>query len=341
LAPIDLRSDTVTQPSDPMRAAMHHAPVGDDVFGEDPTARRLEETVAHLLGHDAALFVPSGTMGNQIAMLAHCRRGDDVVVGEGAHSVLYESGGGGALAGVQFTQCGTGGHFDAAQLQATMHRADPSGHVAPTTLVMVENTHNRGGGLVMPPAVFESISQVCGAEDMALHLDGARLFNAAVAEGVPAATWAAAADSVTVCLSKGLGAPVGSVLCGSTGFIRSAHRYRKMLGGGMRQIGQLAAAGLYALEHHLAPLAEDHRRAQALAQALAACPNAVIEPASVRTNIVIFELLGMAPKALCEAVAADALLLPFGPQSVRAVFHRDVSDAGLRRTIAALQAVLG
>ncbi|MCB9522029.1 MAG: hypothetical protein H6702_01445 [Myxococcales bacterium] len=341
MAPVDLRSDTVTRPSPEMRAAMAAAEVGDDVFGEDPTVQALEARAADWVGHDAALFLPSGTMGNQIAMLAHCQRGDDVVVGEGAHSVLYESGGGGALAGVQFTVCGRGGHFSADELTACLRSEDPSGHVAPTGLVMVENTHNRGGGKIMDPEAFEAISLACQGADVPLHIDGARLANAAAGLGVPPTAWTARADSVTFCLSKGLGAPVGSVLCGSEGFIRRAHRYRKMLGGGMRQAGVLAAAGLHALEHHLDDLAHDHRRARALAEALAGLPGVSLDSAAVQTNIVIFTLTGMTPQALCAAVAPAVRVLPFGPQQVRAVFHRDVDDDGLARAIAAFQRALG
>ncbi len=340
-SPVDLRSDTVTRPTAGMRAAMAAAEVGDDVFGEDPTVRALEARAAEWMGHDAALFVPSGTMGNQLAMLAHCGRGDDVVVGEGAHSLLYESGGGGALAGVQFTVCGQGGHFTAEELAGAIRREDPSGHVAPTGLVMVENTHNRGGGKILSPEALAGLSVVCNGYDVPLHIDGARLVNAAVAAGLSPAAWGAQADSVTFCLSKGLGAPVGSVLCGSEGFIRSAHRYRKMLGGGMRQAGVLAAAGLYALDHHVDGLADDHARARRLAEALAGCRRAVIDPASVQTNIVIFGVVDQTPQALCAAVADAVKVLPFGPDRVRAVLHRDVDDDGVARAWRGVDPCLG
>ncbi|MCA9543948.1 MAG: threonine aldolase family protein, partial [Myxococcales bacterium] len=204
MAPVDLRSDTVTRPSPEMRAAMAAAEVGDDVFGEDPTVQALEARAADWVGHDAALFLPSGTMGNQIAMLAHCQRGDDVVVGEGAHSVLYESGGGGALAGVQFTVCGRGGHFSADELTACLRSEDPSGHVAPTGLVMVENTHNRAGGAVFPLEDLAAISALCRSNGARLHMDGARIFNACVASGLEPARYVAVVDTLCFCLSKGL-----------------------------------------------------------------------------------------------------------------------------------------
>lgn len=339
LAPVDLRSDTVTRPTPAMRQAMAGAAVGDDVFGEDPTVHALQSRAALMMGHEAALFVPSGTMGNQIALLTHCRPGDDVLVGQHAHACLYESGAGAAIAGVQFTTVGQGGHFDADQMQAAIHGLDRSGHVPPTTLVMVENTHNRGGGKVMPPDAFAAIAARARARGLAVHVDGARLFNAAAACGVEPAAWTRHADTVTFCLSKGLGAPVGSVLCGSEAVIARAHRYRKMLGGGMRQAGVLAAAGLCALDD--APqLVDDHRRARALAEALGRMKHARIDPAAVQTNIVIFEATDHAPVQICGQVADDVLVLPFGPRHIRAVLHRDVDDAMLARAIDALKAVL-
>lgn len=340
--PVDLRSDTVTRPTPAMREAMARAEVGDDVFGEDPTVAALEARVAERLGHEAGLFVPSGTMANQIAILAHTRPGDEVVVGAGAHSATYESGGAAALAGVQCVTAGTSGHFDVAELEAVIHEPEPFGHVAPTTLVMVENTHNRAGGVVLPVERMVEIAGVCRARGLALHLDGARLFNAAVATGRPAADWGRRADSVSICLSKGLGAPVGSVLCGSRAFVRRAHRFRKMLGGGMRQAGILAAAGLYALDHHVTRLAEDHRRARRLAEGLAALPGVRLDPARVQTNIVVFGLEPTAPDpaALCAAVAADVRALPFGPRQVRLVTHLDVDDAGVERALAAFARAL-
>lgn len=333
--PVDLRSDTVTRPGPEMRRAMAAAEVGDDVLGEDPTVQRLEAEVAERLGHEAALFVPSGTMGNLLALLSWCRPGDEVVVGEGAHSYTSESGGGAALAGVQFTVAGRGGFFSPAELAARITTEEPHGHTAPTGLVMVENTHNRGGGKVMSPADFAALSEVCSARDLPLHIDGARLWNAAMASGLDPSAWSTLADSVTVCLSKGLGAPAGSVLCGDAAFIKHAHRRRKMLGGGMRQAGILAAAGLYALANHLPDLALDHARAARLAQAVSLLPGIEIDLATVQTNIVIFTVTDRSPAEYCAAVAPQVRVLPFGPRQVRAVLHRDVDDAQVDRAIGA------
>ena len=265
-AVIDLRSDTVTRPGAAMRAAMAAAPVGDDVFGDDPTVNALQERAAALLGKEAALFVPSGTAANQIALLVHCRPGDEVLLGDGAHQMCFEAGGGGALAGVQFQVLGVsrGGLFDAAELEAEVKPDNV--HYPPSRLVSVEDTHNRAGGKVWPMERLRAVTAVARRRGLALHLDGARLMNAVIESGVPASERAADFDTVSLCFSKGLGAPVGSVLAGSRELMVRAHRYRKMLGGGMRQAGVLAAAGLYALEHHIDRLAEDHKNAQRLAR---------------------------------------------------------------------------
>lgn len=340
LAPVDLRSDTVTRPTPAMRRAMAEAAVGDDVFDDDPTVHALQVRAAALVGHDAALFVPSGTMGNLLAMMSWCRPGDDVIVGEGAHSRLYEGGGGGALAGVQFSVVGKGGHFWPGELEQAIQTMDAGLHVPTTTLVMVENTHNRGGGLVMHPARFAALAAVTRARGIRLHMDGARIFNAAIACGQPVDAWGRNADSLSFCLSKGLGAPVGSLLCGPRDFIKRARRYRKMLGGGMRQVGVLAAAGLVALDD-IPKLAADHDRARRLAHALAEMPGVKLDPATVETNIVIFGLARHRPGEICAQVSDDVLILPFGPDRIRAVLHRDVDDAMLDRAIAAIGAVLG
>jgi threonine aldolase len=337
---VDLRSDTVTRPTPAMRQAMARAEVGDDVFDEDPTVHALQALGAEMVGQEAALFVPSGTMANQIALLSQTRPGDEVLVGEGAHIQLYESGAGAALAGVQFSVVGEGGHFDAEEMAACVQRIDDAGHIPPTTLLAVENTHNRGGGMVMAPEAFQDIAARAQGAGLAVHLDGARLFNAAAARGVSASAWGAHASSVSVCLSKGLGAPAGSLLCGSTALIRRAHRFRKMMGGGMRQVGILAAGGLHALRHHVVDLAADHRRARSLAEALAAMPGVRLDPASVQTNIVIFSLDGCTAADLCAQVAGQLKVLPFGPNRVRAVTHRDVDDSAIERAIAALRAAL-
>ncbi len=337
---VDLRSDTVTVPDAAMRAAMARAEVGDDVFGEDPTVHALEALGAELVGTEASIFVPSGTMANQLSILCHTRPGDDVLVGEGSHAYLYESGAGAAIGGVQFSVVGKGGHYDLAELDAAISTTDAAGHIPPSTLLMLENTHNRGGGKVMAPEAFAPLAERARGRGLKVHVDGARLFNAAVACGVGASAWGEHADTVSICLSKGLGAPVGSLLCGRRETIHRAHRYRKMLGGGMRQAGIIAAGGLHALKHHVTTLKDDHRRAARLAGALSEMSGARIDPASVETNIVIFEVTRGTPQALCEAVASELRVLPFGPTAVRAVTHRDVDEAGIERAIAALQKVL-
>ena len=334
---IDFRSDTLTRPSAGMREAMATAIVGDDVFGEDPTVNALQQRAAEQMGMEAGLFVPSGTMANQIAMLTHCRRGDEVIVGWGAHSFLYESGGGAVLAGVQFQVLGQGGYFSPYELKAAIHNYDASGHCSPTTLLMIENTHNRGGGKWISPEQAGELSAIARNQEVAVHIDGARLWNASVAAGRSPKEWGERVDSLTFCLSKGLGAPVGSVLCGSHDWIKRAHRYRKMLGGGMRQAGILAAAGLYALEHQVEDLNQDHIRAKHLAEALNTCPNVDIDLNSVHSNIVLFTPLNATPHEACEALNDDVRVLPFGQGQIRAVLHRDISDDDLQRAIEALK----
>ena len=338
LPAVDLRSDTLTQPTPEMRQAMASAPVGDDVFGEDPTVNALQERVASLMGMEAGLFVPSGTMANQIAMLTHCRRGDEVIVGWGAHSYLYESGGGAVLAGVQFQVLGDHGYFSTDQLGQAMHGADPSGHCAPTTLVMLENTHNRGGGKWISPEDTRALAEVTRVRGAAIHIDGARLWNAATAAGRPLRDWGVEVDTLTVCLSKGLGAPVGSVLCGSRAWIDRAHRYRKMLGGGMRQAGVLAAAGMYAVEHHFEQLGEDHRRARDLALILNECPHVEVDLSSVHSNILLFTPLNATPPEACAALNSEVRVLPFGTGQIRAVLHRDIDDEAFERAASSLSA---
>jgi threonine aldolase len=330
---IDLRSDTLTKPTQAMRDIMAHAIVGDDVFGEDPTVNHLQSYTAELVGMEAALFVPSGTMGNQIAMLVHCRRGDEVIVGYGAHSFLYESGGGAVLAGVQFQILGTDGFFTPDALEQSIHGFDSSSHVAPTGLVMIENTHNRGGGKVMSPQHTKELVAVAHRNKIPVHIDGARLWNAAVASHVSPQAWGTTVDSLTFCLSKGLGAPVGSMLCGTKEFIQRAHRYRKMLGGGMRQAGILASAGLYALQHHVDDLAKDHRKAKSIAEAIHNNPKLSIDVSSVETNIVLFKSLHIKPQELCDLWSPWVKVLPFGTDQVRAVLHRDINEDDLQRLL--------
>jgi len=330
--PIDLRSDTVTRPTPAMRQAMAEARVGDDQFGEDPTVLELQERVAALLGKEAALWLPTGTMANQVALRALTRPGDDVIVSRECHAVWHEAGAGAANAGVQFTQIGSGGSFTPHELSAAIK---PRHHMLypPTTLVQVENTHNRAGGVVVPVAQLEAICSMARDRGIATFLDGARLWNAAVASGASVAQLAAPFDTVGVAFSKGLGAPGGSMLAGSTEFVASCLRHRRMLGGAMRQVGIFAAAALYALDHHLDRLRDDHRHARLMAERLARCPGVVLDPSRVQTNIVVFEMEGDAPDAarvVARAATLGVLVVPFGPRTVRAVTHLDVSEADCR-----------
>lgn len=328
MAAVDLRSDTVTLPTEAMRRAMAEAEVGDDVWGEDPTVRRLQERTAALLGKQAALFVPSGTMANQIALLCHCARGDEVVTGEGSHCVLYESGAGSAWAGVGFAVVGRGGLFTAEDVRLVIR--PPDAHFARTRLIAIENTHNRAGGRVFPQADVERIAALARERGLALHLDGARIWNAACASGRRPAELAAPADSVSACFSKGLGAPVGSVIAGTREFVVRAHRFRKMLGGGMRQVGVLAAAALYALDHHLDRLVEDHQNARRLAEGLAAMAGVACDATAVETNIVNFGLPTASAEALVQRCAAQGVKLhAIAEDRVRAVTHLGVSRAGI------------
>ena len=310
-----------------MRAAMAAAPVGDDQFGEDPTTNALQSRVAALLGKEAALWMPSGTMTNQVALLVLTRPGDDVIVGRGSHAVWSEAGASAANAGVQFTEVGTGGAFTAADFVAALK---PRDHIImpATTLVEIENTHNRGGGIVFPQAEIELICVAAREHDVATYLDGARLWNAAVASSRDLADLARPFDMVSVALSKGLGAPGGSLLAGSSTLIARAVRARRMLGGAMRQNGIFTAAGLYALEHHLGRLGDDHANAQRIASRLVASRAIVLDTSTVQTNIVIFHLAEGAPDAatlVTRARERGVLVIAFGARTVRAVTHYDVS----------------
>jgi threonine aldolase len=338
---IDLRSDTVTLPSAGMRQAMAAAPVGDDQYGEDPSVNRLQERIAELLGKEAALLVPSGTMANQIGLKILTRPGDEVVLGHEAHIVWHESGAGAANSGVQFTPVGSGGLFTAADLRAA-YKAP--GHVVfpPTTLVAIENTHNRGGGVIFPQGDVVAICAAARELGLASYLDGARLFNAA-ASGRSLAELAAPFDLVSVALSKGLGCPVGSVIAGSRAEIARAHRARRMFGGAMRQAGILAAAGLWALDHNLARLSEDHANARLLAERLAELPRVEVDLATVQSNIVIFRMAQGAPDAAAivgRAQEAGVLVSAFAARTVRAVTHLDVSREQCRRAADLLAEVI-
>lgn len=320
VAAIDLRSDTVTKPTEAMREAMARAEVGDDVHGEDPSVNRLQEAAARRLGKQAGLFVPSGTMGNQASLHPFVRPGDVLLAGEGAHVLWYESGAPAALSGLQVQTVGAGGLFDGSDVRAAIH-PDES-HYAPTRAVTVENTHNRSGGRIFPLDRIKDIAAAAREHGLHLHLDGARLFNAVVATGTPAATWAEPFDTATFCLSKGLAAPVGSVICGSADAIRRIHRARKMLGGGMRQAGILAAAGLYALLHHVDRLADDHANARRLAEGLGELGFRVEAPPE--TNMVMFRVDDAAGFRRATR-AREVLVDPMDPGRFRAVTHLDVS----------------
>jgi threonine aldolase len=319
---IDLRSDTVTRPTAAMRETMATAEVGDDVYEEDPTVNQLQETAAQLVGMEAALFVASGTMGNQVAIAAHTRPGDVVLVGEFSHIVLDESGAPAALWGVQIETIGEGGLFSGSDVIRAILPDDI--HHAPVRLLAVENTHMGSGGRVFPQDQLDEAAGAARERGLAVHLDGARLFNAAIATGAPTASLAEPFDSLTFCLSKGLGAPVGSVVCGSADFITNARRARKQMGGGMRQIGIIAAAGLYALEHHVERLAEDHANAQRLAVGLEKM-GLHVDPFP-ETNIVLFSAEDT-PGFLRETRARGVLILPITETELRAVTHLDVSEA--------------
>jgi threonine aldolase len=331
--PIDLRSDPVTRPSPGMRQAMAEAEVGDDVYGEDPTVKRLEARAAALLGKEAALFVPSGSMANQIALKVHCQPGDDVIVGEGSHNMLYESGAGGAIAGVQWSVVGKGGTFTARDAEAAI-KPSLVGAYAPTRLICVENTHNRGGGVVWASRDVAELATLARERGLRLHLDGARLLNAAVAHAVPAAELAAPFDTASLCFSKGLGAPVGSVIAGTRELVTRAHRFRKMLGGGMRQSGILAAAALWALDHNVERLADDHLHARELAAWLAEVKGLSINLERVQTNIVLVDLSTRLPPAerfVAALAARGVLCLALGPRRLRLVTHLDVDRAACLR----------
>ncbi|MEX2467761.1 MAG: GntG family PLP-dependent aldolase [Gemmatimonadota bacterium] len=325
--PIDLRSDTVTRPSAAMREAIASAPVGDDQFGEDPTVNLLQERIAELLAKESALWLPTGTMANQVALRVLTRPGDDVIVSQESHAVLYETGGSAANAGVQFTAVGAHGRFT---LEAFLAGVKPRGHMIypPTTLVEIENTHNRAGGVVFPQEDAERICAAAAERAVATYLDGARLWNAAIASGRRPAELAAPFDLVSVSLSKGLGVPGGSLLAGTDEVIRMCVRYRRMFGGAMRQVGIFAAAGLYALDHNVERLAEDHANARLIAERLSASSRVLLDPLSVQTNILIFDLTPDAPDAATVVARAEARgvrVYAFGPRTVRAVTHLDVS----------------
>ncbi len=333
---VDLRSDTVTMPCADMRAAMSAADVGDDVYGEDPTVNALEERAAELLGKQAARFFPSGTQSNLAALLSHCGRGDEFLVGQGYHVYRYEAGGGAVLGGATPfpLPVAEDGSIAAADVTAAVKPDDP--HYPVTRMLSLENTHS---GKAVPLAKIEAPAQAARAAGLSVHLDGARLFNAAAALGVPASAIAAHADTVSICLSKGLGAPVGTVLCGSVDLLARAYRMRKILGGGMRQAGVIASAGLFALNNNIERLADDHARAAKLAAALADMGIYALDPApektnqSTPTNMVFMSPPDGAGEALAAHMRALGVEIGSHYDAFRLVLHKDIDDAGLARAI--------
>ena len=340
---IDLRSDTVTKPSAEMRRVMAEAEVGDDVLGDDPTVLRLQEYAAGLLGKEAGLYFPSGTMCNQAAIRTLTRRGDEVFLHAQAHLMFYEQGGASALSQVQLRVFDSpDGTLDLEKMEEYVH-TDADVHHAPTRLVCLENTHNHCGGVVLPIEHIRAVREFCDRHDLKLHLDGARLGNAAAASGVSLAEYGALFDTVSICLSKGLGAPVGSVLVGNTETIRLAQRARKIYGGGMRQAGIIAAAGIYALEHNLERLADDHTRARVLANGLAALPGLDVDLSKVQTNMVFAGTResGVPAAELMDRLAEQGVLaLDEAPWSIRFVTHLDLDDADIEQAIGAVERAL-
>ena len=342
---IDLRSDTVTRPSDAMRAVMAKAPVGDMQYGDDPSLNALEARVADLLGKEASLWLPSGTMANQVALRVLTRPGDDVLVGSEAHSVWHEAGGFVANAGVQFTEIGSSGLFTAEDVRRhAKPRNQPVLPLPATTLVQIENTHNRHGGIVWAHTEVERVCATAREIGLATYLDGARLWNASVQCGIEPRQLAAPFDLVMVAFSKGLGAPAGSMLAGPRELINSAIRYRRMFGGAMRQVGMLAAACDFGLTHNLARLAEDHANARMVAERLAGCPGVKIHLDRLHTNIVVWELEGArvgAPELVAQARAQNVLINALGPTKLRLLTHLDVSRADCVRAADVLAGLLG
>jgi len=331
----DLRSDTVTKPTAEMRKAMAEAEVGDDVYGEDPTVHRLEALGAELVGQEAALFVPSGTMGNQVAILTHTRRGDEIIAESNAHIVYYEVGGCAVLAGVQLrTIPGCNGYIEPAAIEEAVREKDL--HFPESRLLCLENTHNRAGGTVVSPEAMERMIQAAHGKGLRVHLDGARIFNAAAALRVKADVLTRSCDSVMFCLSKGLAAPVGSLLAGSADFIARARKNRKMLGGGMRQAGILAAAGIIALQKMIGRLEEDHHNAATLAQGIAGIKGLAIDLASVQTNMVVFDISGLhtTMDAFLKSLTQEGVLAgPMGSNKVRMVTHKDIAATDIPKII--------
>ena len=340
---IDLRSDTVTLPTPVMREAIYRAELGDDVFGEDPTTNRLEKLAAQRMGKEAGLLVASGTMGNLVCLLTHCGRGEEVLLGDQSHTFLYEVGGMSALGGIH-------PHTIANQPDGTMRLEDIEAtirgddvHFPRTRLICLENTHNRCNGSALTPQYTEAVAGLAKSRGLAVHLDGARIFNAAVALGVDVKELTRSVDSLSFCLSKGLSAPVGSVVCGSKKFIAQARRIRKVLGGGMRQSGIIAAAGIVALEQMVERIAEDHKNARRLTEGIARIEGLSVDPAKTQTNIVYFDLASersTAQKLVMELGKKGIKLLPVGPRRLRAVTHYGISAEDIDLTLATLRELM-
>ncbi len=340
---IDLRSDTVTKPSEAMRQAMARAEVGDDVFGEDPTVTRLQEMAAGLLGKEAALYVPSGTMANQINLRVLTRPGEEVICDAAAHCFRFEGGAACAMSGLSFFALpGERGILSPEQVASAIQPDNI--HMPETKVVAIENTSNHGCGACYPLATVEAIAKVARENGLMMHLDGARMFNACTTIGYSPKQLASHFDTVSFCLSKGLGAPVGSMVVSSAANIKRAIRERKRFGGGMRQVGILAAAGIYALENNVERLAEDHVRAKKLAQALAGLKGVGLDPATVESNIIIFDISpsGMSPKEVCQRLSVEGVgVIPFGGTTLRAVTHLNIGDSDVTAAITAFKRVLG
>lgn len=341
---IDLRSDTVTLPTDAMRQAMASAVLGDDVFGEDPTVRELEALAAETTGKEAALLVPSGTMANLVSLLSHCGRGDEVLLGDQAHMFIYEQGGSAAVGGIhpRTVTNRPDGTLDLDQLRESIRADDP--HFPRTRLIALENTHNRCGGSPLPPDYLQEVARLAAEHGLALHLDGARIFNAAGALGLSVADLVGPVDSLSFCLSKGLAAPVGSLVCGTGAFIRRARRNRKLLGGGMRQAGVIAAAGLVALRQMTGRLIQDHANARRLAEGLSALPAVSVDPRRVPTNIVYGDLDREGPTAveITARLAEEGVrLLATGVRRFRAVTHYGIDDNDIEAALKIFVRVLG
>jgi threonine aldolase len=338
---IDLRSDTITKPTDAMRRAIFEAEVGDDVFYEDPTVNRLQERVAALLGKERAIWVASGTMGNLLSIKALTQPGEEVILEAENHVFVYEAAGSAVFSGVQLRPvAGKRGLITREQVEAAVR--PPDVHQPRTSVVVIENTHNRAGGAVIPIEEIARIRGLCAERGISMHMDGARLLNAAVATGVAASRYAQHFDTVTICFSKGLGAPMGSMIAGDTPVIERVHRYRKMVGGGQRQVGIAAAAALYAIDHHVDRLVEDHANAKRLAEALAGLPGVILNPQDVDTNIVIFEVdpARMTPvDVVVQMGKRGVLMFPFGPTKIRCVTHLNVSSDDIETAIGAFDEV--